>query len=148
MVAEEFVHTRTPKTVKLQDPLPSSELTPIEDSSDFSPPPVPQSTKGASKRKVGEGSEAEGRSKRQKAPLSDSSSVEISEIMPAPKPSGKSKTKAAGTAGVPTASVPSKTRKQPKRTTKSKQIVDSDDEIKGIEGAQRVKQEHEEAIGE
>lgn len=142
-MAEEFVHTRTPKIVKLQDPLPSSELTPIEDSSDFSPPPVPQSTKGASKRKVGEGSEAEGRSKRQKAPLSDSSSVEISEIMPAPKPSGKSKTKAAGTA-----SVPSKTRKQPKRTTKSKQIVDSYDEIDEIVGSQRVKQEHEEAIGE
>ncbi|KZP07589.1 hypothetical protein FIBSPDRAFT_901961, partial [Athelia psychrophila] len=78
VVAEEFIHTtRTPKTVKLQDPLPSSKLTPIEDSSDFSPPPVPQSTKGGSKRKVGEGSEAEGRSKCQKAPLSDSSSVKI-----------------------------------------------------------------------
>lgn len=165
-VTEELVHAGKSKTAALPDALPSSELTPIEDSSDSqmsspSPqhpptPPVRQraTKKAAEKRKLElateeQGPETESQPKRQKAPSSDSS-MEISEVKPAPKPSNaasKAKSKAGGkTAGVTSL----KTRSQARHTQMQKikstsYVVDSDDGMEGIEGAE---EDHKQVIGE
>lgn len=151
----------------LKDPLPSSELMPIDSSSDSresqtpspaKPPPAPpvhqhQPKKvkpEPSKRKivhiVEEESEMESRPKRQK-PLSSDSSIEIDEVQSPPKaPHGQS-TKAKPVAK----SLAAKTRGQGKKTQKVKSkayMEDSDDYMEGIEGAQKGKEKHTEAIGE
>lgn len=110
--------------------------------------------KAAEKRKLElateeQGPETESQPKRQKAPSSDSS-MEISEVKPAPKPSNaasKAKSKAGGkTAGVTSL----KTRSQARHTQMQKikstsYVVDSDDGMEGIEGAQ---EDHKQVIGE
>lgn len=154
-----------PKTAALEDATPSSHLTPIKDSSNLkmssafaqhlSAATVPQrqTKKPAAKRKLThateeEGSETESRPKRQKPPSSDSS-MEISEVQPAPKPSpAASKGKAVKKS---VSGPPLKTRSQSKKAQKPKSkpyVVDSEDDAEGVEGAQELKEQHKQDIGE
>lgn len=159
MEVQEGRASKNSRTAALEDPPPSSELTPLEDSSP-SPTPSPakprqQGKKSANfaKRKTREGEEldAEGPLKRKKAPLAasraSSSSVEIiGDVKPQPEqkaprtrriPSGKttSKSSETKTGGANTRSQ----SKAKSKTPKSKAYVgDSDIEMDELPGEHNI----------